>query len=156
VGRGVPILKDLPLIGFLFSSEDTEQRAVETLFILTPTISTGGRPTAELMKEVQRKHEPDTPAGLGEMITDPFGLKAREQSRQKTVYDAEQSRLEAEVEKAQAQVDVREANERATEAEAELNRIKVEMEKVKSQTQENTADTEAKTKMADGSPRKDK
>lgn len=57
VVRGVPILKDIPLIGFLFSSEDTEHRAVETIFILTPTISTGGRPKAEVMREVRRKHE---------------------------------------------------------------------------------------------------
>ncbi|MHC4426526.1 MAG: type II secretion system protein GspD [Planctomycetota bacterium] len=54
VVRGVPILKDLPLIGFLFSAEDTEQRAVETMFILTPTISTDGRPEEEVMKEVKR------------------------------------------------------------------------------------------------------
>jgi len=57
VVRGVPILKDIPLIGFLFSSEDTEHRAVETIFILTPTISTGGRPRAEVMREVRKKHE---------------------------------------------------------------------------------------------------
>ncbi len=57
VVRGVPILRDIPLIGFLFSSEDTEMRAVETIFILTPTISTGGRPTAQVMKEVRKKHE---------------------------------------------------------------------------------------------------
>ena len=57
VVRGIPILKDIPLLGFLFSSEDTEQRAVETIFILTPTISTGGRPTAQVMKEVQKTHE---------------------------------------------------------------------------------------------------
>ena len=44
VVRGVPILKDIPILGFLFSGEDTEQRAVETVFILTPTYSTGGRP----------------------------------------------------------------------------------------------------------------
>ena len=61
VVRGVPILRDLPLIGFLFSSEDTEMRAVETIFILTPTISDYGRPRTELMKEIQRKHEPPTP-----------------------------------------------------------------------------------------------
>jgi len=56
VVRGIPVLKDIPLIGFLFSSEDTEHRAVETIFILTPTISTGGRPRAEVMGEVGRKH----------------------------------------------------------------------------------------------------
>jgi len=57
VVRGIPILKDLPLIGYLFSSEDTEQRAVETIFILTPTISTNGRPTKDVMGEVERKHD---------------------------------------------------------------------------------------------------
>ena len=58
--RGVPILKDIPLLGFLFSSEDTENRAVETIFILTPTISTNGRPTEEVMKDVKKIHEPES------------------------------------------------------------------------------------------------
>ena len=129
VVRGVPILKDIPLIGFLFSSEDTEQRAVETIFILTPTISTNGRPREEVMSEVQRKHEPDSPGGLGEMISDPFGLKAKEQSRKRSLQEAEQTRLDAEVEKAQARIDVREANERAKKAEAELSRIQAEAER---------------------------
>jgi len=61
VVRGIPILKDLPLIGYLFSSEDTEQRAVETIFILTPTISTDGRPTKEVMAEIEKKHDTLTP-----------------------------------------------------------------------------------------------
>jgi len=60
VVRGVPILKDIPLIGFLFSSEDTEQRAVETIFILTPTISTDGGPTEEVMKNIKIIHDPDS------------------------------------------------------------------------------------------------
>jgi len=60
VVRGIPILKDLPLIGFLFSSEDTEHRAVETIFILTPTISTDGGPTEEVMKNIKIIHEPES------------------------------------------------------------------------------------------------
>jgi Flp pilus assembly secretin CpaC len=135
VVRGVPILKDIPIIGFLFSSEDTEQRAVETVFILTPSISTDGRPKEQVMNEIQRKHEPDTPAGLGEMITDPFGFKARDEARQQTIYDAEQSRLEAEVEKAQARIDIREAEERAQKAEAELKRVEIESEQIKAEAE---------------------
>ena len=131
VVRGVPILKDIPLIGFLFSSEDTEQRAVETIFILTPTISTNGRPRREVMSEIQRKHEPDSPTGLGEMFYDPFGFKAKEQSRKDSLQEAEQSRLDAEVEKAQARIDVREANERAEKAEAELSRMEAEAKQMK-------------------------
>ena len=149
VVRGVPILKDIPLIGFLFSSEDTEKRAVETLFILTPTISSDGRPKKEVMKEVQRKHEPDTPGGLGDMITDPFGLKAREDERQQSVHDAEQSRLEAEVEKAQARIDIREAQERAEKAETQLSRIESESEKIKTEAEKANTEAQAKAKAAE-------
>jgi len=60
VVRGVPILKDIPILGYLFSSEDTEQRAVETIFILTPTLSTGGRPTTDVAEELSRKHGTST------------------------------------------------------------------------------------------------
>jgi len=149
VSRGVPILKDIPIIGFLFSSEDTEQRAVETLFILTPTISTDGRPKKEVMKEIQRKHEPDTPSGLGDMITDPFGLKAREEEREQSVHDAEQSRLEAEVEKAQARIDIREAEERAQKAETQLSKIESESEKIKTDAEKASAEAQVKAKAAE-------
>ncbi len=142
VVRGVPILKDIPLIGFLFSSEDTEHRAVETIFILTPTISTNGRPRPEVMSEIQRKHESEASADLGDMISDPFGLKAREQSRERALQEAEQSRLEAEVEKAQARIDVRQANERADKAEADMERLEAEAEKARS-------DAEAKARAAE-------
>jgi len=149
VVRGVPILKDIPIIGFLFSSEDTEKRAVETIFILTPTISTDGKPKKEVMKEIQRKHEPDTPSGLGDMITDPFGLKARESAREQSVHDAEQSRLEAEVEKAQARIDIREAEERAQKAETELSRVETESEKIKTDAEKANAEAQAKAKAAE-------
>jgi hypothetical protein len=155
VVRGVPILKDIPIIGFLFSSEDTEQRAVETIFVLTPTISTNGRPREEVMSEVRRKHEPESPAGLGEMISDPFGLKAKAKARERSLREAEQSRLEAELKKAQARIDVREANERAERAEAELNRIKAEAEKAiadarKAQAEAEKAREEAEAKSKTG------
>jgi Flp pilus assembly secretin CpaC len=149
VVRGVPILKDIPIIGYLFSGEDTEQRAVETIFILTPTISTDGRQTKEVMKEVQRKHEPDTPSGLGEMITDPFGLKARDEAHKRTIEDAEQARLEAEVEKAQARIDIREAEERAKTAEAELNKVETEAEMIKTEAEKAEAEAQAKAKAAE-------
>ncbi|MHC4494359.1 MAG: type II secretion system protein GspD [Planctomycetota bacterium] len=149
VVRGVPILKDIPIIGFLFSSEDTERRAVETIFILTPTISTDGEPKEEVMEQVRRKHEPDSPSGLGEMITDPFGLKSREESRRRSVQEAEQTRLEAEVEKAQARIDVREANARAEKAEAELNRMESESEQIKADARESAAEAQAKAEAAE-------
>jgi Flp pilus assembly secretin CpaC len=149
VVRGIPILKDIPLLGYLFSSEDTEKRAIETIFILTPTISTDGRSVKEVMDEIQRKHEPDRQSGLTEIITDPFGIKAREEERKRTVQDAEQSRLEAEVDKAQARIDVREAEKRADTAEEKLNRVETEAEKVKAEAEKAGAEAEAKTKAAE-------
>jgi flagellar biosynthesis GTPase FlhF len=149
VVRGIPILKDIPIIGYLFSSEDTEQRAVETIFILTPTISTDGKLTKDVMKEVQRKHEPDTSSGLGDMITDPFGFKARENAREQTAQDAEQARLEAEVEKAQARIDVRQAEERAQKAQSALSRIETEAEKIKADAEKTNAEAQAKAKVAE-------
>jgi len=79
--RGVPILKDIPLLGFLFSGEDTEQRAVETVFILTPTYSTSGRPKQEVMEEVRKKHEPASPRTLQGTIDDIFKDKSNEEKQ---------------------------------------------------------------------------
>lgn len=149
VVRGVPILKDLPLIGYLFSSEDTEHRAVETIFILTPTISTDGLPKEEVMQNIQRKHDPDTPTGLGKMISDPFGLKAREVANEEALDEAEQMRLEAEVEKAQARIDVREAKERVVKAEEELDKMKDDVERIKADAEKNNADAAEKAKAAE-------
>ena len=42
VVRGIPFFKDIPLIGILFSSKDFEEKGTEIIFILTPSISTGG------------------------------------------------------------------------------------------------------------------
>ncbi|MBN2272230.1 MAG: type II and III secretion system protein, partial [Sedimentisphaerales bacterium] len=55
VFRGIPGLKDIPLLGVLFSGRDFEERAVETIFVLTPTISTGGIPREEMVERVQRQ-----------------------------------------------------------------------------------------------------
>jgi len=82
VVRGVPLLKDIPLLGFLFSGEDTEQRAIETVFILTPTYSTGGRPKEEVMEEVRKKHESASPGKLQKTIDDIFGDKSPEEEQQ--------------------------------------------------------------------------
>ena len=56
--RGVPILKDIPLIGMLFSSKDFEERATEIVFIITPSISSGGIPNKEMVEKIRRKHKP--------------------------------------------------------------------------------------------------
>ena len=56
VVRGVPGLKDIPVLGVLFSSKDFEERAKEILFIITPPIATGGVPNKDIVADVQREH----------------------------------------------------------------------------------------------------
>jgi Flp pilus assembly secretin CpaC len=147
--RGVPILKDLPLIGFLFSGEDTEKRAIETVFILTPTISTNGRPKQEVMADVQRKHDPTARTDLGDLMSDPFGFKARQRDQEAKLQEAEHARLEARAVEAQAHIDVQQANVRAEKAEEEL-------EKVKNDAAQASADAEAKAKEAEAAMAKAK
>jgi len=148
VVRGVPVLKDIPIIGYLFSSEDTESRAVETIFILTPSISTNGRPKEEVMREVSRRHVAPSSTGLSQKVQDPFGFKAREQAQQQAVDEAERARLDAEARKTQARVDVQQASERADKAEAEVDRLKTEADRVRNDAQKATVDAEAKAKAA--------
>ena len=155
VVRGVPILKDIPIIGFLFSGEDTEKRAVETVFVLTPTYSTGGRPKQEIMKEIRRKHAPASPGVLQEAITDFFGDKSSEEQQQRGV-EAEQSRLEAEAEKVEVRSVARESEARAerltTEAQkatSDAAKTKADADKLMAEAKKIMAEAEAKAKAAE-------
>ncbi len=74
VVRGVPFLKDLPIIGILFSSKDFEERAKEILFIITPTISNYGVPNKGVVEYLQKKHTPPVaPAELHEALIGSVG-----------------------------------------------------------------------------------
>lgn len=71
--RGTPFFKDLPLIGALFSSKDFEENATEVIFILTPSISSGGAENAQMMDDIRNKYAaPQKPEGFVEKITSPF------------------------------------------------------------------------------------
>jgi type II secretory pathway component GspD/PulD (secretin) len=59
--RGIPILKDIPLIGMLFSGRDFEERAVETIFILTPSISSGGISQQKMIDRVSKMRGENKP-----------------------------------------------------------------------------------------------
>jgi len=146
VVRGVPGLKDLPLLGGLFSGRDFEERAVETIFILTPTISTGGVPKTELAEVIERKHEPPTPPSG----SDIFGLDAREKDLQKKASEVEEARLKTEQEKTQARGAVREAiaeaeraQANATAAQARAAAAKAEAEAAKAAANKAIADANA-------------
>ena len=69
VSRGTPILKDLPIVGHLFSGRDFEERAKEILFILTPTVAPHGTSSDVVIDTLDRRHSspmaPDSPAAGG-------------------------------------------------------------------------------------------
>jgi hypothetical protein len=74
VVRGVPFLKDLPIIGILFSSKDFEERAKEVLFIITPTISNYGVPNKDIVEFLRNKHEaPVAPEEFHETLIGSMG-----------------------------------------------------------------------------------
>ncbi len=146
VVRGVPLLKDIPILGALFSGRDFEERVVETIFILTPTISTGGVPRTEMIEEIKRKHEAPTPPSG----TDILGLDAREKDLQKKASEVEEARLKAEQEKVEARGVAREASadaERAqasaTTAEARAAAAKADAEAAKTAANKAIADANA-------------
>jgi len=67
-------LKDVPILGILFSSKDFEERGTEVIFILTPSISSGSVEYAEMMEDVKQKRaRPEYEPGLEDVLTDPFG-----------------------------------------------------------------------------------
>ncbi|MBN2136605.1 MAG: hypothetical protein JW720_02245 [Sedimentisphaerales bacterium] len=154
--RGIPILKDIPLLGVLFSGRDFEERAVETIFILTPTISSGGIPKDEMVDDVKRKHGRKTSKDTEDDGLDLFGDKARKRQQEREMADAERARIEAEEEKAIARHMVREAKDRIERAESETAIAKersaraiAAAEEAKTAADTAKAEADAKAKAAD-------
>jgi Flp pilus assembly secretin CpaC len=137
VVRGVPFLKDLPLIGILFSSKDFEERGKEVMFVLTPTISTGGVPNEEMVADIQRKH---TPAGerndVSRSWSDPLGTGMYTDMVEEEATRAEVGRVKAEMQKAHAE-------RTAKQLEEQLGRATDQMEQEK--TRADQAEAASKT-----------
>lgn len=125
VVRGVPFFKDLPILGILFSSKDFEEKGTEIFFVLTPSISSGGRDHSTVTEEIRRKHEkPQVEMGLDKMLGEPFWggsyTKVIEQKAAKTEVD----RLKAEADRDEAMRQLEEEQQRALEAQQEAERIR--------------------------------
>jgi len=115
--RGVPLLKDIPLLGILFSSKDYEDRAKEVIFIITPTISSGGIPYEEMIEDIRKKHAiPEYRGGLEEVFTDPFGTGAYTDYVEQKAAEAEFERFKAELEKVEATGEISKMKDRLLEA----------------------------------------
>lgn len=131
VVRGVPFLKDIPLLGVLFSSKDYEERAIETVFILTPTISSGGIPNEEMVEELRRKHQRTDYRGIQEAILDPFDSQAHVREYELKMQELEDQRLlrmrEEEVARRRArEAEARKRKEEADKAKSDAQKAKEE------------------------------
>ncbi len=94
--RGVPGLKDIPLLGILFSSKDFEEKATEIIFILTPSISSGSVSYAETAQMIREKYEtPDYGSTLEDLFGDPIGTKMYSEMMEKQAEEARANLVKA-------------------------------------------------------------
>lgn len=125
VVRGVPFLKDLPLMGVLFSSKDFEEKGTEIIFILTPSISSGGVENRQVVEEIRSKYEePEYKKGLGDVIPAPLGKDPYTKVIENEATKAELGRVEAQLDLEQAYQEVQSEKERADRAEAEADKLR--------------------------------
>jgi flagellar biosynthesis GTPase FlhF len=127
--RGVPVLKDIPGLNLLFSGRDFEERATEVIFIITPTISTGGKPNEDIVEMLREKHSSPMTQGLHEAVMDPLGIRAREEEQERKLDEARDARLESEAEKTRERLKAMETSE-------QIEGLQSEIEQTKAQVQE--------------------
>ena len=127
VVRGVPFFKDIPVLGVFFSSKDFEEKATEIIFILTPSISSGGQEYEEIKAGVARKHSDlQYDEGLTDFLTDPFlsdnytTLLEEEISRT----EAGKARTEAEIIRLKAEAEAQRLEAQKFETEAKKTKAK--------------------------------
>jgi Flp pilus assembly secretin CpaC len=135
VVRGVPFLKDLPGIGILFSSKDFEERGKEVLFILTPTISTGGIPSAKMVEDIRKIHtNVRYERGLGEVLFDPLGGFGDNEGNE---VNNEFNRVQAEIRQARTPEEINQAKQKLLEtSEAEKQKVMEQKGLIKEQLQQ--------------------
>jgi Flp pilus assembly secretin CpaC len=120
--RGVPILKDIPLLGWLFSGRDFEERATEVIFILTPSISTKGKPNKDMMEMLKNRHASPESRGLSETVMDPLGTKARREEEERRFEKARLAQQESEAEMTAARQQAIQTGQQVEDLEAELEK----------------------------------
>jgi len=132
--RGVPFLKDIPLLGILFSSKDFEEKGTEIIFILTPSISSGGIENKQMVEDLRGKYkEPEYEKGLTDIITDPLGQSPSTQVLEKEATEAEMGRVQAELDMELAQMQAQTEKERADKAEAHAEQLRQQAQQLRQQ-----------------------
>ena len=125
VVRGIPFLKDLPLMGVFFSSKDFEEKGTEIIFVLTPSVSSGGVENSEIVKEIRSQYEePEYRKKLTDAITSPLGKDAYTKALEKEATEAELDRVQAKLDLELAQIQAQTEKERADQAEAQAQTLR--------------------------------
>jgi len=138
--RGVPILKDIPVLNLLFSGRDFEERATETVFILTPTISLGGQSNKAMVQMLQERHRSPMTQGLHEQLFDPLALRARDEEGDREIEAARSAQQKSQAERNAARLEIIEAGH-------QINDLNAELEDAKTQAQQaNTKADQAASK----------
>lgn len=144
VVRGVPFFKDLPLIGILFSSKDFEENANEIIFVLTPSISSGGVHYTEMADMIREKYRtPDLETQLDDLVADPLagdvytGYVEEKSDRAK----ADVIRFEREAQR--ADFEAQEERLRAERSMLEVQALRAQAEQARTQYEQAVAQTKA-------------
>lgn len=137
VVRGVPFFKDLPIIGVLFSSKDFEEKGTETVFILTPSISSGSLENKKVVDDLRRKYaDPEYDANMSKSLTDPWSKSIYTDVLEREATEAELERVEAEMTLEEVRQKAQSEKERAEEAEAEAKRMRQRADELQKKAQE--------------------
>jgi len=149
VVRGIPLLKDIPLIGVLFSSKDFEEKATEITFILTPTISSSGTSHPEMVEFISEKYSaPKHEAGVVELITNPLGDKNEKANLIEKATKAQIEHAKAKTRKADAENKMLAEKARKEKAISELKAAKAVIDTAASDTIKAKKTIEAAQKQA--------
>ncbi|MFC1781079.1 hypothetical protein ACFLZ8_02300 [Planctomycetota bacterium] len=97
------------------------------------------------MAEIEERHETDSSsAGIAEVLKDPFGTVAKQNSQDKSTSEAENTQLAADATNEKYQAAIREANEKAQIAQEQLQKALEESEKNKADTESRLAEAQSK------------
>jgi len=169
--RGAPFLQDIPVLGVLFSSKDQEDRVKEIMFILTPSISSGGMDYETMAAGIRQKHmKPQDDPNILRAFMEPFCKSKYSEYVEKKAAESEIARIKAEAtmiktreemdklveetnaQKAKAASEMNEAVKTKTEAlalkaqadqvKAETEKLKAEVELLKTQAEQKKAEAE--------------
>ena len=149
VVRGVPILKDIPLLGWLFSGRDFEERATEVIFILTPSISTKGRPNKDMVEMLQNRHASPASRGLSETVMDPLGTKARREEEERRLDTARVAQQESEAQMTAARLQAIQTSQQVEDLEAEIEKNRATTAQLSAATQQAQAQAQQATAEAE-------